>query len=248
MAQRKATYKERAIVLHTTKYGDKRLIIHTITEHHGRCSYITTIGRNTTRALFQPLYLIDFMASSPSSDDGLHTMREATLCGAFSTFRSEPTKALIVMMLSELLYRVVRLSDDTIFRYVVQELERLDAISSATQVANFHLQFMVGLTSLLGYAPNSNYQSGMYFDIKEGCYTPTEPKHPLYLRQELASVLHTFSTQRRSMDQACEEIDSLALNGALRKEFLYAMVDYYGYHDQAVYSVRSIEILADVLC
>ncbi len=238
--QRRASYRDRGIVLHTTKYGERKLIVHLLTSLHGRCSYVVRVSKSSSRALFQPMYLIEFEGIAPASE-GLHTMGDVTLCPPLKTIPNSPIKAMVVMLLGELLYRVVRDSDSTIHSFTHHSILQFDSLSSNRATANFHLYYLVNLASLLGYAPVGDYFDGDYFDIKEGQYTPQEPMHPLYIKPELASILSRVSLMEFS------ELESMELSGTQRRGFLSAMVDYFGYHNESIYSVRSISIFSEVL-
>ncbi len=238
--QRRASYRDRGVVLYTTKYGEKKLIVHLLTSQHGRCSYVVSVTKNSSRNLFQPLYLIEFEGVAPSAQ-GLHTMRDVVLCPPLRTIPSSPNKAMIVMLLGEILYRVVKDSDSSIHRLCHLSVLQLDSLTSPMAIANFHLYFLVQLASLLGYSPPTDYSAGNYFDIKESCYTPNEPLHTLYFKPEIAELLY------RLTQAEFNELNSIELRGSLRREFLYAFVDYLGYHNESIYSVRSISIFSDML-
>ncbi len=226
-------------MLHTTKYGERKLVVYMLTRDHGRCNYITSVTKSSSRVLFQPLYLLEFMGIA-SGSEGLHNMREAVLNPPLRSFAQSPAKAMIVMMLSELLYRVVKESDEHIYDFVREEIIALDMTSNDTAIANFHLHFMVHLAAYMGYAPGGEYAVGCFFDIKEGVFTKTEPRHTLYLLPHLAEILHLM------MITPLSELHTLKLNGAVRREFLDSMVDYYGYHNDAIFNVRSISMLAEI--
>lgn len=241
MAANRPTYKDQGIVLHTTKYGERKLIIYILTASHGRCNYIVSVNKTTARALFQPLYLIEFTGTAPSQSDGLHTLKEPALCPALKSIPSSPIKAMIVMMLSEFLYRIVKESDDTIFNFVKSAIIALDSLTNSNEIANFHIHFMVHFAALLGYTPSTQYAVGDYFDIKEGCFTPSKPNHLLYMEPESAHILISL------LSIPYYSLGEVKLNSAQRRRFIEYMIDYYGFHNDAIFSVRSISTLSDIL-
>lgn len=236
-------YHERAVVLHTTKYGERRIIVHTLTATHGRMSYIATVNKGATgvgRGLLQPLFLLNFL--SGGSGGSIHTMREAQLAPPTQTWSSSPAKSMIVMFIAELLYRVVNDSDEAMFDFIESEilaLSSLDTVVDATATANFHLHFMVQLAAQMGYAPTENHSVGDYFDIKQGCFVPFRPiSHSLYFDPEISRLLHDMLTTPK------EDIRRITLSRDMRRKFLASMVDYFGFHTDSIYSVRSIELFS----
>lgn len=237
------SYRERAIILHSTKYGERRLIVHTLTIAHGRMSYITTIGNGAnsiSRGMVQPLFVIDFQSNE--SQGSMHTIRDAQLCPPTQTWSTSPAKSMIVMFIAELLYRLVNDSDEAMFTFIEDEinaLRRLDTVSEATALANFHLHFMTHLAAHLGYAPTDNHTIGDYFDIKQGCFVPFRPvSHALYFEPEIARILSDMLVTPK------EDTGKIALSRDMRRKFLCSMVDYFGFHTQSIYSVRSIELFS----
>lgn len=236
-------YRERGIVLHSTKYGERRIIIHMLTCSHGRTSYIATVGKGEKsigRGVLQPLYLLDFMSSG--SGGSIHTMREAHLAPPTQSWSSSSAKAMIVMYVAELLYRVVSDSDEAIFRFIEDEvlyLSSIDATSEPMAIANFHLHFMVQLAAQLGYAPTDNYNIGDYFDIKQGCFVPFRPvSHSMYFDPEVSRLLSDMLATPK------ERIGVIGLTRDMRRKFLGSMVDYFGFHTDSIYKVRSIELFS----
>lgn len=225
-------------MLHCSKFSERKLIVYMLTREHGRCNYITSVGRNTPRALFQPLTPLILIAVRPTSSDGLHSLKEAQIFSGFSYCNSSPLKSMIIMTLSEILYRIVKESDEAIFNFTHRATIALNELKDSTAIANFHLHFLVHLSSLVGYSLSGNWREGSYFDIKEGIYTPTEPRHPQVIAPEIASIIHTLTTME------INNLSTLKLNGELRRSTLYSLIDYYGYHNDAIYSVSSISLLS----
>ncbi len=221
------------------------MVVHLLTPTLGNRSYIVTVGNSPSsvhRSLLQPLWLLEFEGES-AVGEGLHKMREVRLSPPLRTIAVEPVKAMVVMMICELLYRIVKDSDVELYQFVESAILRLDDVDSKSQstaIANFHLHFLVHLSSHLGYAPTNNYSVGHFFDIKEGEFTLLKPLHNLYFEPEQARLL--FDIYSVAPTALCE----LQLNRDIRRSFLNSMVDYFGYHTDAIHKVRSIELFSEV--
>lgn len=235
---------ERGVVLHTTKFGDRQMVVHLITEHRSRMSFITSLGgrKGAARRIFAPLSLIEFSATYGSGDLG--KMSGASPCPALFDISSDIVKCTVALFMSELLYRVVRgegESEGELYEFVRRSVVELDALSDRTATANYHLYFMVHLSAHLGYAPRANWGEGCWFDIKLGEFCSAVPVgHSLYMEPRAAEILYRLL--------ACQDgqTGDLQLSGADRSRFLLSMVDYYAWHTDAIHSVRSITILSEI--
>lgn len=242
----RAKYKEEALVLHTVKYGERRIIANVLTREHGRCGYIVSVGSGANsvhRAMLQPLTCLEYEGEMPTISDGLHKMSDVRMVRLGSSDGEySPVRSMLVMFISELLFRVIKDCDNRLYEFVRELIHKL--MSNKTEgiaLANFHLYFMVALASELGYSPMNNYSVGDYFDIAEGSFVANKPQHNSFFEPLKARLLNDLLHLEYS------KLESLELSRDERRSFLYSMVDYYGYHTSAIHSVRSIEVLGDIL-
>ena len=80
------SYKARGIVLGTLKYGEKGLIVHMLTDTHGRQSYmvqgVKPSAKGSKMALLQPMFAVEFEGLQ-SSKMSMHRMNVGTEIGRF---------------------------------------------------------------------------------------------------------------------------------------------------------------------
>lgn len=218
-----------------------------LTRVHGRQSYITRLGRSTAknnaigaaRSLFQPLFMVEFQGHQ--SHGQLHKMSQAALYRQLSELPFDIVKSSISLFISELLYRLIaghEPEDERLYGFVEESIVALDSMEEG--VSNFHLHFMVRLMHYMGIAPSSNHQPNWWLDIKNGCFTATEPQHTLKIKPATA----THISQLNSLNVM--ELDIIKLHQAERVEIMNALVDYYHFHTDAISSVRSIKILGEL--
>lgn len=238
------SYKGRGIVLHTLKYGDTSLVAHVLTDIGGRRSYLvqgirSRRGHGSKLALFQPMFPLEFEGlESPRQQ--MDRFREVRTGFTLESLPFDVRKTTIAMFMAETLYRLVRESEanEGLFRFVWESVGALDALDSG--VSNFHLWFLVNLSVLLGFRPGNDYAPGCWFDTREGLYTPTPPVHPGAMAPGEASLLHSL------LGLEVERLGDVGLNRERRGSFLSAMLSYYGYHLEAMGTVRSVDILREV--
>jgi DNA repair protein RecO (recombination protein O) len=258
------TYKARGIVLHTVKYGDTALVAYLLTDASGRETYMvqgvrSTRGHRNRAALLQPMFLVEFEGlTSPRAE--MHRFREMRAAVPLRSIPFDVRKSTVALFMAEMLYRLVREAepDSPLFDFVWETVRALDLLDSAAGVANFHLLFMVGLSRHLGFFPGNEWSPGWWFDIREGLFTPVEPRGGVYFSRENAELLGRFmemgpaavgghAADRAASDPSLETIlTSLPLNRTRRADFMNAMLAYFGYHLDAVRDIRSVDILREV--
>ncbi len=237
-------YKSRGVVLHTIKYGERSLIAHLYTSHGGRQSYIvrgvrSTRGHGNKGALLQPMFILEFEGSSnPRSE--LHYMKDVRNVLPFSSLPFDARKSTISMFMAEVLYRLIREIEpnERLFAFVCDSVATLDTMDEG--VANFHLWFLVRLSEYLGFFPGGDYREGDWFDIRTGEFTVTPPPHRLVMDPDSAALLDRL----RSTDAA--RLGEVQLSRAQRVAFMEGVLEFFGYHFDAISGVRSLSILREV--
>ena len=232
-------YKARGIVLHSMKYGERKLIIHIFTAQYGRRSYITKLSANNNgRGLYQPLFILDFDAWAGRGE--LHNIEQPQMAFCLGDMPFDIVKSTIALFLSELLYRLIMEGepDPGLYRFVEESVAELDGMGDG--VANFHLWFLVRLTEYMGYAPRDNYEEGYSLDYRNGTYTSEPPLHTLVMPPAEATLFHSLS------GCTADELAGIGLAREQRVSMLERLTDLYGFHTDAIYSVNSLRILSEI--
>ncbi len=239
------SYKARAIVLHTLKYGDNALVAYLLTDTLGRQNYLvpgvrSSRGRGNKAAHYQPLGLLEIEGYEVPGGQ-MHRIREVRNPLILTDLRSSPSKNAIALFISEVLYRLIKQvePDSPLFEFVWASVAALDALSDEPGVANFHLWFLVRLSSFLGFYPGNEYREGMWFDIREGVFTTHPGDVHLAIEPAGAAILG------RLMELPVERLAELPLAGVQRNEFLTSLLAYLGYHLD-IHSVQSLAVLREV--
>ena len=174
--------KTQAIVLHSLKYGETRLIVDMFTRSQGRQSFIVSIPKSVKgkikKQLFQPLTLLE-IESDLRPKLQLQKLSDVRLASPFSSIPFDPNKLSISLFIAEFLYYALRSEqhNEPLFDYIVNSIQWLDA--QTDRFANFHLVFLMRLSRFLGFYPNlEHYQSGDYFDLRESTSTSRFPSSP----------------------------------------------------------------------
>ena len=158
--------KSEAIVLHSLKYGEGRIITDMYTREHGRLSFIVPAPRSERSKIkkqyLQPLTLLSIECDVRPLQQ-LQKLRDASLLTPLPSLYSDAKKLTIGLFVAEFLYHALRdeQHDAPLFNYVRNSIEWLDGAEK--NFANFHLVFLMRLSRFLGFYPNLEEEND-YFD------------------------------------------------------------------------------------
>lgn len=173
--------KTKAIVLHSFKYGESKLIIDLLTAGYGRQACIATIGKSRGGKLqkqyFQPLFILEVIIDMRQRVR-LQRLKEARIYVPFMSIPFNPFKLSISLFMAEFLRHATRKEpvDTLTYAYVENSIMWLDGCDG--HFANFHLVFMMRLSKFLGFYPNlDGYVPGCRFDLRSSCFRTDMPLH-----------------------------------------------------------------------
>jgi DNA repair protein RecO (recombination protein O) len=236
--------KTRGIILHHLKYSDSGIVVHLYTRKFGRQSVLIKGMRKKKTGkhivFFQPLFILDLeMYYNPSRE--MQTLREFSLSWTPYDLYSNIRKSSVAMFLGEVLSLVLREEspNEDMFDYIERSVIYFD--SCRNDFANFHIAFLAGLSSYLGFEPSRREKPGdSFFDMKDGKFVPVLPEHGNYAPENVSSVLAAFFSS--SFDSAAK----ISLTGKLRNEVLETLVKFYSLHLPAIRKINSLEVLKEV--
>ena len=208
------------LVLALTKIRENTLVLHTLSPDFGRRSFIAGVSKKSPMALYLPLNILDVEVSeNPRSD--LWRIGNVSLRFPLNSIRSSVYKNAIAMFVSELLYRTVRegMESDTLFDWCCKSVLSLESLES--DYSNFHLLFLLGLASQLGFGASLD-------DI-----APFAGEH--------------FSVVRDLLTLPLAQALMLPMNGKTRNDISQSLVNYLSRHTETAINVQSLKVLAEVL-
>ena len=208
------------IVLHTTKFGENSLVVHTLSRDYGRRSFLVKgAGEKSSMALFLPLSVLeaDIVETSKST---LYTARNLSAKHPLMGIRNNMFKNSMTMFMSEVLYRVVKdgASEHGLFEWCEKDILLLDAIQ--TDFSNFHIRFLLELAVTLGFSPEA--QDLMPF------------------------VGEHYPVVERFMTLPFAESMLIPLNGAVRNEIAEEILRYIEFHTESAVNVNSLKVLREL--
>jgi len=172
----------------------------------------------------------------------LQRVRELKIHTPFQTIPYQIAKSIQVLFLAEILNKVLREEEahPELFEFIFSSILILDLMEDG--VSNFHLIFLIQLTRFLGFAPTNNYAPEYrFFDMIVGKFVLMPPEHPRYLKETGSSTLHEL------LQTNYQNSPDLKLTSELRVSMLTFLLDYYELHLGNKLSLKSLEIVRDIL-
>ena len=208
------------IVLHTTKFGENSLVVHTLSRDYGRRSFLVKgAGKKQTMSLFLPLNMLeaDFIETNKST---LYTARNLVARHPLLGIRNNMFKNSMTMFMSEVLYRVVKdgSSEPGLFEWCERSILMLDAIQ--TDFSNFHIRFLLELTVALGFSPEA--------------------------KDLLPFVGDHYPIVGKFMTLSFAESMLIPLNGQVRNEIAEEILRYIEFHTESAVNINSLRVLHEL--
>ena len=236
--------KTQAIVLHSLKYGETRLIVDMFTRSMGLQSFIVSIPKSAKakikKQLFQPLSILETEFDSRPKVQ-LQKLADVRLASPFSSIPFHAHKLSISLFLAEFLYDALRgeQENEHLFDYVANSLLWLDG--QQDRFSNFHLVFLMRLSRFLGFYPNlDHYQSGDYFDLRESMFQSAPPVHRDFLFPEEANKVQLMMR----MDFPTMHLYRMSHDD--RNRLLEVTLKYYRLHLPDFPELKSVNVLQEL--
>jgi DNA repair protein RecO (recombination protein O) len=236
--------KTRGIILHQIKYTDSGIVVQMYTRKFGRQSFLVRGMRNRKtgkhNSLFQPMFILDLELYYKATRE-MQTLKEFSVFYTPYNIYNNIKKSSVAIFLGEVLTSVLREESphDDLFDYIEQSILYFDNISSG--YANFHIAFLAGLSSFLGFEPGPRADmNDIFFDMINGTFMPVPPVHGNYASKEITSILADFFAG------SYESVSRISLTGKTRNDVLETLVKYYSLHLPGLKKINSLEILKEV--
>lgn len=213
------TQNTELIVLHTTKFGENSIVVHTLSREYGRRSFLVRGAGKRLMSLFLPLNILEADVQE-STKSTLFTARNLIARHPLLGIRSNVFKNSMTMFMSEVLYRVIKegAAEQGLYEWCERNILLLDAVQN--DFSNFHLRFLLELTVALGFSPESR-------DLQ-----PFVGDH--------------YPTVERFMQTSFAESMLIPLNGTVRNEIAEEILRYIEFHTESSVNINSLKVLRDL--
>lgn len=207
------------ILLHTTKFGENSIVLHTLSKEYGRKGFVVRSVSKKMMSLFLPLNILEADVTD-SGKPGLLPVKNISIGRPLMGIRNNLFKNTMTMFLSEVLYRVVKegTAEPGLYEWCERQIMLLDAME--TDFSNFHLRFLLELSIALGFSPQSE-------DLR-----PFLGDNQLFIEQ--------------FMSTSFAESMLMPLSGILRNEICEGVLRYIEYHLESTLTINSLKVLREL--
>ena len=208
------------IVLHTTKFGENSLVVHTLSKEYGRRSFLVRgVGKKSGMSLFLPLTLLEGDVTE-SSKSALFNIKGLVSRHPLMGIRNSIYKNTMTMFMAEVMFRVLKegVYEQGLYEWCEKNILLLDAIQ--TDFSNFHIRFLLELTVALGFSPESQ-------DL-----VPFVGEH--------------YPVVEKFMTLPFADSMLIPLNGPVRNEIAEEILRYIEYHTESSVNVNSLKVLREL--
>ena len=213
------TISTELIVLHTTKFGENSIVVHTLSKEYGRRSFLVRGAGKRKMSLFLPLNILEADIQE-STKSNLFTARSLTARHPLLSIRNSVFKNSMTMFMSEVLYRVIKdgVNEPGLYEWCEKSILLLDAVQE--DFSNFHLRFLLELTIALGFSPESRDLQPFVGD-----------HYPVVEQLMRGSFAQTML---------------IPLTGQLRNEIAEEILRYIEFHTESSVNINSLRVLRDL--
>lgn len=208
------------IVLHTTKFGENSIVMHTLSREYGRRSFLVKgAGRKVAMSLFLPMNIIEAEIRE-SSRVKLFTASHLSSVNTLPGIRGNLYKNAISLFISEVLYRVIKdgAIEPGLYEWCRNDLLLLEALGS--DFSNFHIRFLLELTVELGFAPGTDD------------FVPFAGDH--------------MDMMDRLLKASFSESMLIPMSGELRNSLAEEILRYIEYHIESSVNINSLKVLREL--
>jgi DNA repair protein RecO (recombination protein O) len=236
--------KTRGIVLHQIKYTDSGIVVQMYTKKFGRQSFLIKGMRNRKTGkhsiLFQPMFILDLeLYYKPTRE--IQSLKEFSVFFTPYNIYENIKKSSVAIFLGEVLTSVLKEESphEELFEYIEESLVYFD--KSTEGYANFHIAFLAGLSSFLGFEPGPRPdKDDKFFDMVNGIFVPIPPVHGSYANEEITDILADF------FEASYDSIKNISLTGKMRNDVLETLMKFYSLHLPGLRKIKSLEVLKEV--
>ena len=207
------------IVLHTTKFGENSIVVHTLSRDYGRRSFLVRGAGKKAMSLLLPLNILEAEIAE-STKSTLYTARNLTSRHPLVGIRNNIYKNTMTMFLSEVIYRTIKegAQEQGLFEWCRRQILLLSAME--TDFSNFHIRFLLELSVALGFSPETS-------DL-------------------MPFVGENFTTVSQFMTASFAESMLVPLSGPVRNKICEDVLRYIEYHTESTLTINSLKVLREL--
>jgi DNA repair protein RecO (recombination protein O) len=229
--------KTRGIVLKSLKYSETSLITRVFTERFGQLSFLVPGGRKSKTGrgnLLQPGQLLEIDCYYRENRN-FQRFREFKVAYIPEFIHSDVRKFSVLTFLIELTDRLVneKEENEALFRHIFRTIVEID---QAELSGMFPLHQLIVIAGIMGFKPSNDFNlTDRYFNLVEGRFQDYSHHGEEVLSEEGSLLIHRLLRGESGF------------NHAERRQLLDTLLLYYQLHIPNFKSIRSVDVLHELL-
>ena len=224
-------HQTKGIVISSTKYGETSIICKVYTQDFGLQTYIINgVRKKKGKSIYyQALSLLELTVYHKEKNS-LQRIKEAKPIYQYQSLPYQVEKSSIAFFVAEVLQKCLKEEEENIplFNFIWQSLISLDTQKVDNQ---FHLHFLIQLSTYLGFFPNTFDQNGRFFDMINGTFENKKPEHKHYFEntEPLLKLINGESVAKKN-----------------KRFILQKLIEYYRLHIENFSQLKTLDVLETI--
>jgi DNA repair protein RecO (recombination protein O) len=227
-------FTDKAILLNRINYSESSLIITYYTLQNGIQKFLFQGGKKKANNLF-PLSISEITYySRPDSSLGKVTASETTQI--LSELPFHPIKSTIAFFIAEFLSKCLQTEEKEVLLFHFLE-EKIIFLDKEKDISLFPIQFLLDFSEFLGIQPHVISKTGNYFNLMEGDISETKPIGDIFAQGEPVQLIHACLAKESDIQHT----------NKLRNETLDVLIQYFQLHIPQFKTLKTLEVIREVL-
>mgnify|MGYP001307035586 FL=1 len=230
--------KTQGIALHYSKYSESSVIAKIFTKDFGlKSCIINGVRKKKSKSklgLLRPLTLLDIEIYE-NSKQGLKRVHEISLARVLEKITFDIKRTLIAVFISEVLLKTL-VEDEKAEDLFFYAEDLIDSLENLERIPNtFPLQFMINLSSFLGFYPSKENHNMKYFDLENGYFSnKIETNSQFIYGENLENFKSILFGEKKNLPKK------------VRKKLLLILLDYYKLHYYELKNLKSHNVIEEL--
>ena len=240
-------HSTKGIVLRTIKYGETSIIAHIFTELFGIQSYLIngarTSGKTSKAHFFQPASFLE-MQVYHNDLKNLQRIKDLKWSVLYKNIFSDVVINSVALFMVELLQKSLKQpeTNEGLFQFCEDAFLQLD-IADIEVTANFPIYFSLQIAQILGFGLSDNYSEVKnVFNLNDGNFSTENSASVNHLSKELSWHISQLLKAVHPQD-----LNEIKMNRNIRKGILKSLESYYAWHVPEFGTMKTLNVLSEIL-